>query len=253
MKMIKWNCKRICSFSKLAGLALGVSVLLSGCGGGGAAEPPGDYVIGDDILPALTKLVALGEKQTFSQEGDGEDQPVTYSYENLESGNSVISEYVDGLVGMYGCSILDEENREIPLPALSEEGSLRVGTEGTNGDGIFVLELQWDASSCAVTPQFEEGVQIKREEAEGLSIEEAVLQLEHFSPQELGLEGEDISQYAIYPRDGIVMVDGKPCFQLDAYLLATHQFEGSYMVSSTGEHVYRLDRKTGQVAEVERY
>ena len=253
MKMTKSNFRQRPTICKLTGLTIALCLLLSACGGGASAEPPDDYVIGDDLLPALTKVVPLGEQSTFSQEGDGEEQPFTYHYGDLESGSTVVSTYVDSLVEVYGCSVLDEENRETTLSSLSEEGTVRVGIEGVQGDGIFVLDLQWDNTSCTVIPKFEEGAEIRAEEIETLSMAEALLRLEDFAPQELGLEGEDMSRYTIYPSDGIVMVNDEPCFQMDVYLAENHQFEGSYMVSATGEHIYQLDRTTGQAAEVGRH
>ena len=48
------------SWRNLAGGVLTLCLTLTGCGGG--AEPPDNYGIGSDALPALTKLVALGSE-----------------------------------------------------------------------------------------------------------------------------------------------------------------------------------------------
>ena len=52
------------SWRNLAGGVLTLCLTLTGCGGG--AEPPDNYGIGSDALPALTKLVALGSEMTCS-------------------------------------------------------------------------------------------------------------------------------------------------------------------------------------------
>ncbi len=231
-----------------AGLTLGLCLLLSACGGGEETSAPAEYRIGDDFLPSITQLASPGEESAFSQEGET-DQP-SYHYTGLESGSALVTEYVEALVSVYHCSILDEDNRETELGTLPEEGSLQVGIEGNNNDGIFVLDLQWGADSCTVTPQFEEGARIMPSEEESLGIAEAVEVLEGFSAQTLGLAGDDLSAYSMYADDGIVMVNDEPCFQIDAYFADTHKFAGSYMVSATGEHVYRLDRETGEVTEL---
>ena len=102
------------SWRNLAGGVLTLCLTLTGCGGG--AEPPDNYGIGSDALPALTKLVALGSEMTCSvqentQAGGDQDtdeaqgQP-TYEYSGLESGNQVAAEYVQMLEDNYDCSIL---------------------------------------------------------------------------------------------------------------------------------------------------
>ena len=224
--------------------------LLSGCGGGESGAPV-EYRIGDDFLPSITQLATPGEDAAFSQEGE-EDAP-SYHYTGLESGSAMVTEYVDTLVSMYHCSVLDEENRETELGALAEEGSLRVGMAGSAGNGLFVLDIRWGTDSCTVSPQFLEGAQIQPaapSEDESITMAEAVTVLEEFSPQSLGLAGTDLSVYYIYPDDGIVMVNGEPCFQLDAYTTGEHKYAGTYMVSATGEQVYRLDRLTGEVTQL---
>ena len=235
---------------RLAGLALGLALLLAACGGGEEESAPAEYRIGDDFLPSLTQLTLPGEDTPWTQEGE-EDQP-SYHYEGLESGSAAVTDYVSALVDVYKCSVLDEEDRETALGDLPEEGALRVGIAGQVEDGLFLLDIQWGATSCTVTPSFEAGAHIQPSEAESLTMSEAVMVLEERSPQALGLEGEDLSAYSVYAGDGIVMVDGQPCFQVEVYVSATHQIAGSYMVSSTGEHVYHLDRETGTVTEVGR-
>ena len=100
------------SWRNLAGGVLTLCLTLTGCGGG--AEPPDNYGIGSDALPALTKLVALGSEMTCSvqentQAGGDQDtdeaqgQP-TYEYSGLESGNQVAAEYVQMLEDTYDCS-----------------------------------------------------------------------------------------------------------------------------------------------------
>ena len=122
------------SWRNLAGGVLTLCLTLTGCGGG--AEPPDNYGIGSDALPALTKLVALGSEMTCSvqentQAGGDQDtdeaqgQP-TYEYSGLESGNQVAAEYVQMLEDNYDCSILG--SRDAP----KEEPDFEGGGDGRN-------------------------------------------------------------------------------------------------------------------------
>ena len=162
------------SWRNLAGGVLTLCLTLTGCGGG--AEPPDNYGIGSDALPALTKLVALGSEMTCSvqentQAGGDQDtdeaqgQP-TYEYSGLESGNQVAAEYVQMLEDNYDCSILGSRDAPKEEPDFqAERGEVTVGTKCAEGDGIFALEIRWQTQSCSITPVLLEGAE---EEAESL-------------------------------------------------------------------------------------
>ena len=148
------------SWRNLAGGVLTLCLTLTGCGGG--AEPPDNYGIGSDALPALTKLVALGSEMTCSvqentQAGGDQDtdeaqgQP-TYEYSGLESGNQVAAEYVQMLEDNYDCSILGSRDAPKEEPDFqAERGEVTVGTKCAEGDGIFALEIRWQTQSCSIT------------------------------------------------------------------------------------------------------
>ena len=236
------------SWRNLAGGVLTLCLTLTGCGGG--AEPPDNYGIGSDALPALTKLVALGSEMTCSvqentQAGGDQDtdeaqgQP-TYEYSGLESGNQVAAEYVQMLEDNYDCSILGSRDAPKEEPDFqAERGEVTVGTKCAEGDGIFALEIRWQTQSCSITPVLLEGAE---EEAESLTVEEAVHFLEEMPPERLGLSGSDMSSYLLFPEEGIVMVDGMPCYCINAYGREDHQILDTYLVSEDGSGLYRLDR-----------
>ena len=58
----------------------------------------------------------------------------------------------------------------------------------------------------------------------------------------LGLSGSDMSSYLLFPEEGIVMVDGMPCYCINAYGREDHQILDTYLVSEDGSGLYRLDR-----------
>ena len=100
-----------------------------------------------------------------------------------------------------------------------------------------------------MTPVFREGEQIQ---AEPISVEEAVQLVEGMDPKTLGLQGESAAgAFTVYPEEGVVMVDRRPCFRLNAYWSDTHQIAGTYLVTEDGAAVYRLDRETGEVRAID--
>ena len=121
----------------------------------------------------------------------------------------------------------------------AERGEVTVGTKCAEGDGIFALEIRWQTQSCSITPVLLEGAE---EEAESLTVEEAVHFLEEMPPERLGLSGSDMSSYLLFPEEGIVMVDGMPCYCINAYGREDHQILDTYLVSEDGSGLYRLDR-----------
>ncbi len=78
-------------------------------------------------------------------------------------------------------------------------GEVTVGTKCAEGDGIFALEIRWQTQSCSITPVLLEGAE---EEAESLTVEEAVHFLEEMPPERLGLSGSDMSSYLLFPEEG---------------------------------------------------
>ena len=123
--------------------------------------------------------------------------------------------------------------------SLTFRREVTVGTKCAEGDGIFALEIRWQTQSCSITPVLLEGAE---EEAESLTVEEAVHFLEEMPPERLGLSGSDMSSYLLFPEEGIVMVDGMPCYCINAYGREDHQILDTYLVSEDGSGLYRLDR-----------
>ena len=240
---MKTRRRRIALGALLAG-----SLLLQGCSGG-SPQPPAEYRIGEDSLPSLTAAVPLEDGMTFS-ESTAEDGAVTYRYAALSSGQETMSEYVETLTAGYDCHVLQEDGAIIPDPDLSaESGEADLGISSAGGEGTFLLRLRWEPDSCSVTPVFREGERIQ---AEPISVEEAVQLVEGMDPKTLGLQGESAAgAFTVYPEEGVVMVDRRPCFRLNAYWSDTHQIAGTYLVTEDGAAVYRLDRETGEVRAID--
>lgn len=74
-------------------------------------------------------------------------------------------------------------------------------------------------------------------------------------PGELGLEGTSMSDYEVFPQSGTELVNGVTCIRLDVYNGSSgprpYEFEGSYLMSIDGAHLYRLDPVTNQLEELD--
>lgn len=95
----------------------------------------------------------------------------------------------------------------------------------------------------------------KEETQDPISVSDAVNFMQTLSPQLLGLSGNSMAQYRIYPSMSVVLVDGLECSELSVYSQGkesgTNDIEGIYLLSR-GElrRLYRLDKKTEQVTEI---
>lgn len=101
-----------------------------------------------------------------------------------------------------------------------------------------------------------EGAETQEEEAQDpISVSDAVNFMQTLSPQLLGLPGNSMAQYKVYPSMSVVLVDGMECSELSVYSQGkesgTNDIEGIYLLSR-GElrRLYRLDKKTEQVTEI---
>ena len=238
--------------------ALALALLLTGCGGSG--DPPTDYPVAEETVPALNRLVGLPADTTFTEAAD-DSGAVTYQYDGLTSGGETAEEYVSMLGEVSGGKVVDEQGVETAPPDFSaDQGTACVGIDSADGSGMLLVELQWTDAGCAVTPTYQAGLTVtapqpeadaQEEPAEAITVEEAVATLRAAPAETLGLDG-DMSAYCVYAQEGFVMVDDVPCYCLNVYYADDHQIAGTYLLSDDGARLYRLDRETDQVTELRR-
>jgi hypothetical protein len=231
----------------LALLTAAVVLTLSGCGGE-KQQPPTAYTVGEDSLPALNEAVPLEEDSQYDQI-ENEDGTVSYQYQNLSSPTEVVQAYGAYLEENDQCVLLDEKGDYLSSDeSLADSGKVVAAKPSQQEDGLFELSIDWDESSCTVTPSFAKDAQLpEKKEAEGMSLEEAVAYLQSIPPEVLGLEGSSMSDYDVFPEDGLVFVDDKASLCLNVYSKSTHQYEGSYLLVGPEHQLCQLDRDTGQV------
>lgn len=235
---------------------VGLCAALAGCGGSDN-NPPVSYMLGENEIPALTKLVSVGNSMQFQEEApEGTDtsssqsEATTYLYTGLEAGNETAQEYVQILQDGYGAAVVDESGAEQEPPDFTQEsGTVLVGLDGLEEDTLCLLTIRWEKQSCSITPELRERAQIHTEES--LTVAEAVEELKNKGTVLLGLPGDNVDQYLFLPKDGVVLVDDRPCFQINVYGAEDHQIAGVYMLSETGDKLYRLDQGDNTVEELQ--
>ena len=197
-------------------------LLLAGCGGD-TPQPVESYSAGEDTLPALNQLVTLEENFQYETSED-DDGLISFHYEALTSGRDVAQSYAKDLVENQQCVLLDEDNQLLPEDQeFADTGTVVAAKESSSGDGLFQLSISWDETSCTISPKLEEGAKLPEKEEDSMTLEEATNYLQSQAPSALGLEGTDMSNYIIFPEEGLAVLDGKTCLSLNVYTADTHQ------------------------------
>lgn len=235
---------------KAAVSMLAAALLLSGCSNSSAPEPPLDYALGEDSLPSLSSLVTLDSSFQF-QESASEDEPdsVTYVYSQLSNGGETAEQYTKVLEEDYNCTVSAGDTNLTAPDFSAASGQALVFQSPDGSDECFRLTVQWEETSCSVTPSLvpkDEIPQTADEAENSVTVEEAVAHMEGLSPAYLGLSGSSMAQYTIIPQDGLVRLDDQECLCVNVYLADTHQFQKSYLLTLPALQVYALDRITGQ-------
>lgn len=89
-----------------------------------------------------------------------------------------------------------------------------------------------------------------------LTVTDAVEFLHGLPPSVLGLAGDSMEEYQIFPAQEVVSVDGLPCSKLFVYRVnektGTNVIQGVYFLSRGEERrLFMLDREKGEVAGLE--
>ena len=154
-----------------------------------------------------------------------------------------------------GRSLSETEKEKMSLEDLGElkpdmevlAGSVILGKAAAEneaeGDRIFRVVVGWSEYAVAVQLTYIDGKILPppvQEEPEEASQPKAMTeQLEYFNglnPEKLGLVGDDMNDYTVYPRQGWVLVDDIPCREMDVYLEniadGSNVFKGAYFLSN---------------------
>lgn len=252
-------------------------LLLAGCGK--KNESPASYTVGEDEVVSLDSVMDEGAALLASIETPTSAaieqglEIYTYKYRQAEDPAKLASSYIKVLQGEeQGFVIVDTENRQTEEEPDYERltGSVILGRAATSKEedapaGTFRVIVAWSEFNVAVQVSRQEGTILPPLEPEpeattgsgDVGATAMSEQLEHFntlSPSLLGLPGNSMSEYRVYPVDGWVRVNGISCRQLNVYLLdmpeSTNTFLGTYYLSSDLQQLYQKT-DTGEIISVD--
>ena len=245
---------------------------------------PQEYVLDGNTVPGL--MPADGEEEVRARLA----KTITYTYDRLKHPGSVASDYVKDLSSSGFTVVDEEFVRTEDRPdytaaegvvllaknkvkAEQEQEPAAGQTENTEGEGdqsqeeeedltpkVITVALSWAADACVVTVDEAEGKVTYPPKATGggpmstMTISEVEDYVNRLSPQVLGREGDSMERYNVYAQDGTVFVNNQPCIRVNVYDSDNPQqanaIAGSYLMTSDGLHLYRLDEQTKTVQEL---
>ncbi len=268
---------------KLFGILLAAAILGSfcGCQEKGASSLPTAYKVDGVEVAALSVEDETGVTGKSSE---------VYTYDGLTDSGTVAQNYVAELTSEEnGFVVVDEnyvqahqpdytaEEDQVLLAKTLEEGSSQEeetsetsseassesqdsedegSVEDQEGE-LLTIQVAWMPGQCMVTVGTDQGTIQLAEDGETvvpMSENEMVDYFNSLTPQELGLPGDSMDEYEVYPMGGNVLVDGRPCVKIQVYnrnnAEDTNQFEGLYLMSSGGEYIYQVDMATGKAIQL---
>ena len=196
-----------------------------------------DYTA-DEGMVLLARNVPAAEEETAEEE----KEPVT-----LESFQIAVQGILLGGGSGFGAGLLE------PLPAPEKEEPVTY---------VHTVRITWTPGKCVVTADEEVGKVTSPPSStvpagQALSIRGAQNRMREMAPIQLGLEGESMGEYELIPMDATEIVNGVACIRINVYngtnAANPNEFQGSYLMSVDGLHMYRLDTGTNEIVELEDY
>lgn len=224
------------------------------------------YTLGEeDTVAALDTILAEGEAMLVSIDAptdvavnEGLDVSHTYHYRKMEDPALLAERYVKVLRSKEnGFKLVDQENRESTKEPDMEvlTGSVILGKAAAaneeKGSRTFRVVVGWSEYAVAVQVTYVSGkIQPPPVEAtaqETPSQPKALTeQLEFFNglnPQIMGLVGDDMNDYSVYPKQGWVRVDDVSCREINVYQEdvkdGSNTIVGTYYLSSDLTRLYQ--------------
>ena len=244
--------------------ALLLACLLTACGKKDTA--PAVYTVGTDEVVSLDSIMDEGEALLSSVDSPTEDaiaagiEEYTYHYRQIADPAELAAEYISVLRGAeQGFVPTDELNQQLAeepnLETLTgtvilEKKSAEEPAEGERGK-IFRVIVAWSEFAVAIEVSHQSGTilpppveEVEQEApAQPTGLTE---QLEYFNslrPEDIGLEGDNMADYMVYPKEGWVLVDSYSCRELTVYLEdvrdGTNVYMGTYYLTSDLTQLYR--------------
>lgn len=247
------------------------------------------YTLGgseEDSVAALDVILEEDEAILYSIDtptdkalAEGLEISHTYHYRQMPDPAAMAARYIAFLrEDEQGLVVLDAENHKVLEDPNTDllYGTVMLGkTAAANeeaGKRIVRVIVGWSEYSLAVQVAYIKGsilapVEPPKEEnpndpdnpggentPQGSGIAEQVEYFRSLNPQQLGLEGENMSEYMTYPQQGWVTIDGLSCREISVYhqdtQTATNVLMGTYYLSADLTKVYKRNSE-GQIVPVQ--
>ena len=244
--------------------------LLAGCGGG--SKELAVYELGEDQVVSLESIMDEGEALLTSI-----DEPTdaaleaglaeyTYHYREIEDPALLAAAYIDVLKeAEQGFTMIDEgnhrfaEGNEPSLETLT--GEIRLAKASATEGKLFKVIVAWSEFAMAIQISQPDGKILpppepevsEEEESRPTALSEQMDFFNSLEPRNIGLEGDDMADYTIYPKQGWVLVDSFSCRELDVYLedalsgINVHM--GTYYLSSDLQRLYQKT-ESGEIVQI---
>lgn len=220
------------------------------------------YTVGENTAAALDTVLQEGEGELIALRSPDDSGDIssryTYIYE-LNNPAEVMNRYLDIMLGgEAGFSLTDESYLVLEeRPELVDaEGVLILARTAAEEGHIFQLVIGWSQASAnlAVRVSAPEGQITKPEpekKPEPSSVSTQMESLRSMTPAQLGLPGDSMDIYTIFPVDGFVKVDGQECRRFNIYNTNNPgSIAGTYLLSTDQQHIYMLDPTTNTVSTI---
>ncbi len=223
-----------------------LALLLCACGKKEETPPPESYpVTADESVPALTQILSEQERAEVSysllEQGGGEsNEPTSHEYANLSNSGRTVQDYVEELTKKHNCQILEKKDDEYVTTSQPDytqgSGSLLVGKESQEKEGLLLLTLTWSEGTCKVERIFlpEEKIAFSMP----VSLTEASDRVKGWLEQ----DGKKLEDYVVQAEEGLVRLEDSVCITVNVYAEADHALLTSYLVETKSGTIYEMDR-----------
>ncbi|MBD5162083.1 MAG: hypothetical protein HDT14_08745 [Oscillibacter sp.] len=221
----------------------------------------------DSILAEDEAILASVDAPTDAAVAERLDVSHTYHYRKMDDPALLADRYITVLRGSeQGFVPIDTENRKTVDEPVTNTlmgnvilGRAAVATTESGGSRILRVVVGWSEYAVAVQVAYVEGrilpapepeKPVEEEESRPTSISEQTDYFNSLDPRKLGLEGDSMADYMVYPQQGWVLVNDIYCREMLVYLqdvqTATNVYIGSFYLSSDMSQVYQKN-SDGQI------
>ena len=225
-------------------------------------ESEADAVVAlDTILEEDEAVLASIDAPTDQAVTEGVEIHHTYHYRKMHDPAALAARYIALLrEEEQGFAVIDGENRKILEEPDTDLlwGTVILGKAAAEneeaGRRILRVIVGWSEYAVAVQVAYVNGSIlppiVEKEEEEKTEAApkptDIAQQVEYFTslnPQALGLEGDDMKAYMVFPQQGWVMIDDVSCREISVYRqdaqTATNVLAGTFYLSSDLTHIYK--------------